>query len=225
MVKDKVVIVTGAGRRHRPLTSRWRSRQTEPRSSSTTWVDPATNRPSQKVAAEISGGGAVKAVANTDSVADPAAAAATSCRKRPSIPSAASIAWFNNAGIVPRPEVLQYVHRRMEGRRRCALERLVLCGACRGAAFLKPKSPGVSVNMTSTSGLIGNLGQANYSAAKMGIAGLSKSIALGTWPSSTFAPTVSLRGHGPPMTATIPPDTPENIARIEKDEENGSPPR
>ena len=32
--------------------------------------------------------------------------------------------------------------------------------------------------MTSTSGLIGNLGQANYSAAKLGIVGLSKSIAL-----------------------------------------------
>ena len=32
--------------------------------------------------------------------------------------------------------------------------------------------------MTSTSGLISNVGQANYSAAKMGIVGLSKSIAL-----------------------------------------------
>ena len=32
--------------------------------------------------------------------------------------------------------------------------------------------------MTSTSALIGNFGQANYSAAKLGIAALSKSIAL-----------------------------------------------
>ncbi len=32
--------------------------------------------------------------------------------------------------------------------------------------------------LTSTSGLIGNFGQANYSAAKLGIAALSKSIAL-----------------------------------------------
>ena len=32
--------------------------------------------------------------------------------------------------------------------------------------------------MTSTSGLIGNFGQANYAAAKLGIVGLSKSIAL-----------------------------------------------
>ena len=32
--------------------------------------------------------------------------------------------------------------------------------------------------MTSTSGLVGNFGQANYAAAKLGIAALSKSIAL-----------------------------------------------
>jgi len=32
--------------------------------------------------------------------------------------------------------------------------------------------------MTSTSGLIGNFGQANYMAAKMGIVGLSRGIAL-----------------------------------------------
>ena len=32
--------------------------------------------------------------------------------------------------------------------------------------------------MTSTSGLVGNFGQANYSAAKLGVAALSKSIAL-----------------------------------------------
>jgi NAD(P)-dependent dehydrogenase (short-subunit alcohol dehydrogenase family) len=37
---------------------------------------------------------------------------------------------------------------------------------------------GAFVHMTSTSGLIGNFGQANYAAAKLGIVGLSKSIAL-----------------------------------------------
>ena len=37
---------------------------------------------------------------------------------------------------------------------------------------------GAFVHFTSTSGLIGNFGQANYSAAKLGIVGLSKSIAL-----------------------------------------------
>lgn len=37
---------------------------------------------------------------------------------------------------------------------------------------------GAYVHMTSTSGLIGNFGQANYAAAKLGIVALSKAIAL-----------------------------------------------
>src|SRR5437868_11338262 len=46
------------------------------------------------------------------------------------------------------------------------------------AAHFKSQESGAYIHMTSTSGLIGNLGQANYSAAKLGIVGLSKSIAL-----------------------------------------------
>ena len=46
------------------------------------------------------------------------------------------------------------------------------------APHFKLQNSGCYVHMTSTSGLVGNLGQANYSAAKLGIAGLSKSIAL-----------------------------------------------
>src|SRR5690349_24479968 len=44
------------------------------------------------------------------------------------------------------------------------------------AVFFKEQASGAMVHMTSTSGLIGNFGQANYSAAKLGIAALSKSI-------------------------------------------------
>jgi len=46
------------------------------------------------------------------------------------------------------------------------------------APHFKAQNSGAYVHMTSTSGLIGNIGQANYSAAKMGIVALSKSIAL-----------------------------------------------
>jgi len=46
------------------------------------------------------------------------------------------------------------------------------------AGYFRKQESGCYVHMTSTSGLIGNLGQANYSAAKLGIVGLSKSIAL-----------------------------------------------
>ena len=46
------------------------------------------------------------------------------------------------------------------------------------AGHFRTQESGCYVHMTSTSGLIGNLGQANYAAAKLGIVGLSKSIAL-----------------------------------------------
>ena len=46
------------------------------------------------------------------------------------------------------------------------------------ALIFKEQNGGRFINFTSTSGLIGNFGQANYSAAKMGIWGLTKSTAL-----------------------------------------------
>jgi NAD(P)-dependent dehydrogenase (short-subunit alcohol dehydrogenase family) len=48
--------------------------------------------------------------------------------------------------------------------------------ACAG--HFREQNSGAFVHMTSTSGLIGNFGQANYMAAKLGIAGLSRGIAL-----------------------------------------------
>src|SRR5262249_53085245 len=46
------------------------------------------------------------------------------------------------------------------------------------AAQFREQNSGAFVHMTSTSGLIGNFGQANYMAAKLGIIGLSRAIAL-----------------------------------------------
>ncbi len=46
------------------------------------------------------------------------------------------------------------------------------------APHFREQRSGSFVHMTSTSGLIGNVGQSNYAAAKMGIVGLSNSIAL-----------------------------------------------
>ena len=46
------------------------------------------------------------------------------------------------------------------------------------ATVFRERGQGAYVHMTSTSGLVGNFGQANYAAAKLGIVGLSKSIAL-----------------------------------------------
>jgi len=46
------------------------------------------------------------------------------------------------------------------------------------AESFRKQNSGSMLHMTSTSGLVGNLGQANYSSAKMGILGLSKSISI-----------------------------------------------
>jgi NAD(P)-dependent dehydrogenase (short-subunit alcohol dehydrogenase family) len=46
------------------------------------------------------------------------------------------------------------------------------------APYFREQNSGSFVHMTSTSGLIGNFGQANYMAAKLGIMGLSRGIAL-----------------------------------------------
>lgn len=82
------------------------------------------------------------------------------------------------------------------------------------APFFKEQGAGAYVHMTSTSGLIGNFGQANYAAAKLGIVGLSKSIALDMQRfgvrSNAVAPFAWTR-----MIDSIPTDTPEQRKRVE----------
>lgn len=77
----------------------------------------------------------------------------------------------------------------------------------------RAQGEGAFVHMTSTSGLIGNFGQANYSAAKLGVVGLSKSIALDMARfgvrSNCVAPFAWSR-----MTSSIPSTTPEEQARV-----------
>lgn len=83
------------------------------------------------------------------------------------------------------------------------------------AEHFRKQESGAFVHMTSTSGLVGNFGQANYAAAKLGIVGLSKSIALDmrryNVRSNCIAPFAWSR-----MTNSIPAETPEQKARVEK---------
>jgi NAD(P)-dependent dehydrogenase (short-subunit alcohol dehydrogenase family) len=83
------------------------------------------------------------------------------------------------------------------------------------APYFKDQGSGAYVHFTSTSGLIGNFGQANYSAAKMGIFGLSNSIALDMQrfgvTSNCIAPFAWSR-----LIATIPASNPEEAERIER---------
>ena len=64
------------------------------------------------------------------------------------------------------------------------------------ANYFKEQESGAFVHFTSTSGLIGNFGQANYAAAKLGIVGLSKSHRARHGSASTCARTASRRSPG-----------------------------
>jgi NAD(P)-dependent dehydrogenase (short-subunit alcohol dehydrogenase family) len=83
------------------------------------------------------------------------------------------------------------------------------------APHFKEQGSGAFVHFTSTSGLIGNFGQANYSAAKLGVVGLSTAIALDMQRfgvrSNCIAPFAWSR-----LVATIPTDTVEQRARVER---------
>jgi NAD(P)-dependent dehydrogenase (short-subunit alcohol dehydrogenase family) len=153
-----------------------------------------------------------KAVTNTDSVADWESA------KR--IVASAIEAFgrvdivVNNAGILRD----QIFHKMTPEEWRAVID-VHLNGSfyvSRAAAeHFRAQGSGAYVHMTSTSGLVGNFGQANYSAAKLGIAALSKSIALDMQRfgvrSNCIAPFAWSR-----MTSSIPAETPEQKERVEK---------
>lgn len=83
------------------------------------------------------------------------------------------------------------------------------------ANYFKDQGSGSYVHFTSTSGLVGNFGQANYSAAKMGVVGLSNSIALDMQRSGVrsncIAPFAWSR-----LTATVPAETEAEKERVER---------
>jgi len=86
----------------------------------------------------------------------------------------------------------------------------------------RDQEDGVFVFFTSTSGLIGNIGQANYAAAKMGIVGLSRIIAMEgaqkNVRSNVIAPFAWTR-----MIATIPVKDDASAARVKRMQEGMRP--
>jgi NAD(P)-dependent dehydrogenase (short-subunit alcohol dehydrogenase family) len=172
--------------------------------------DNADGSPAEQVVEEIKALGG-KAVANHDSVADWAGACTM---VKASVDNFGRIdAVVNNAGNLRDV----YFHK-MSPEDFDAVIAVHLKGSfntSRAAApFFKEQASGAYVHMTSTSGLIGNFGQANYMAAKLGIVALSKSIALDMQRfgvrSNAVAPFAWTR-----MIDSIPTDTPEQKARVD----------
>lgn len=167
--------------------------------------------PADEVVAEIRAAGG-EAVANTDSVADYAGATRMVETALDHFGRIDSV--VNNAGILRDTMFFKMSPEDWD-----AVIRVHLYGTfnvSRAASeHFKKQSRGTFVHMTSTSGLIGNVGQANYSAAKLGILGLSKSIALDmeryNCRSNCISPFAWSR-----MVGSIPPNTPNADLRIEK---------
>ena len=211
----RVAIVTGAGgglgRAHALLLASRGAKVVVNDLGTSVAGEGASVDPAQRVADEVKANGG-QAVASTDSVADWEAANRII---QTAIDTFGRIdCVVNNAGIL-RDRF--FFNMSVEEWR--AVIDVHLNGTfyvSRAAApYFKSQNSGCYVNMTSTSGLIGNLGQANYSAAKLGIAGLSKSIALDMAKfkvrSNCIAPFAWSR-----MIGSIPTETPEQKARVEK---------
>ena len=215
MVKDKVIIVTGSGNgvgREFALALAAEGAKVVVNDIGTSVTGEGTDAgPAQKVVDEIKAAGG-QAVANTDSVAEWDSANR--------IIKTAIDAYGRIDGVINNAGILRdrfFFNMSIEE------WKLVIDVHLNGAFYMsraaapyfKSQNSGAYIHMTSTSGLLGNNGQANYAAAKMGLLGLSKIIALDMAKfnvrSNCIAPFAWSR-----MTSSIPTDTPEQKARVEK---------
>jgi NAD(P)-dependent dehydrogenase (short-subunit alcohol dehydrogenase family) len=180
MLKDKVLLITGAGRGIGRIAALDAARA----GAAIVVNDPGVDRrgdtagcdegPAQDVAAEIVAAGG-RAIADTGSVTSWVDAQAMVARAVTAFGRMDGV--VNNAGILrdglfhkmPVEDFLSVVSVHLIGSFHVARA---------AAPLFREQGSGAFVHMTSTSGLIGNVGQANYAAAKAGIIGLSKSIAL-----------------------------------------------
>jgi NAD(P)-dependent dehydrogenase (short-subunit alcohol dehydrogenase family) len=212
IVEDKVVVVTGAGggigSEIAKMMAQQGARVVVNDVGSSVHGEGQSAGPGQKTVDAIRSAGA-EAVLSTDSVADwNGAQHIVQC----ALDSFGRIdAVVNNAGILR--DVMFHKMTRQDWDLSIAV---VLTGSAyvslAAAPHFRKQNSGAYVHLSSTSGLIGNLGQANYAAGKLGLVGLSKGIAIDMAAfrvrSNVVAPTAFTR-----MTESIPAKTPEQQQR------------
>lgn len=215
MLKDRVVAVTGAargiGREVALLCAREGAAVVVNDFGGTASGEGGGSGPADEVVAEIEKAGGT-AVANTASISEPEGAESII---QDAVTRFGQIdAVVNNAGFLR-----DVIFHKMSITDWQAVVNVHLNGyfyvAKAAARYFREQESGSYVNFTSTSGLIGNVGQANYSAAKMGVVGLSNSIALDMQRynvrSNCIAPFAWSR-----MTAAIPATTEAERQRVER---------
>ncbi|MFV0300898.1 MAG: SDR family NAD(P)-dependent oxidoreductase [Paracoccus sp. (in: a-proteobacteria)] len=167
--------------------------------------------PAEETKAEIEGFGG-RAAINTDSVSDWPSAQRIVETARDSFGRLDIV--VNNAGILR-----DAIFHKMEPEQWLSVLNVHLNGSffvSRAAAPLfREQEGGAYIHMTSASGLVGNVGQANYSAAKLGIVALSKSIAMDMARYNVRSNCICPFAWGR-MTGNIPATTPDQIERVER---------
>ncbi len=213
MMDGKVVIVTGAGRgvgRGVALLMAAEGAQVVVNDIGAALDGSGGEQtPAQEVVREIEAAGG-EAVANYDSVSEWASAEKiVQC----ALDTFGRIdAVVNNAGILR-----DVIFHKMTEADWDAVVNVMLKGTFNvsrhAANHFRKQESGAFVHMTSTAGLIGAIGQANYAAAKLGIVGLSNTIARDMEKyrirSNCIAPSGWTR-----MIASIPTDTPAQQKRV-----------
>ncbi|MCB1474770.1 MAG: SDR family oxidoreductase [Rhodobiaceae bacterium] len=215
LLEGRVALVTGAGRgigRSVAMTLAAEGAKVVVNDiGAALWGDESADNPAAEVVAAIRAS-AGEAIANGDSVADWESASRMVAAAQDAFGRLDIV--VNNAGII-RDSI---VHK-MSPEDFDAVIDVHVRGSfyvSRAAAPLfREQNGGCYIHMTSNAGLIGNIGQANYMAAKMGIVGLSRSLAMDlaryNVRSNCIAPFAKTR-----MTESVPASPDQAAARAAK---------